>query len=102
MPYVLFWTLLWFIAFPNRKSILPICFSCVLFTCLLEFGQLWNPEPLASFRATKFGAALLGSGFVWADMPPYFLGGILGYIVLRIQLLFQSPEPVMIAEERQA
>ena len=90
IPYVLFWVLLWFSAFPARKYVVPICVGCVLFTCLLEFGQLWNPEPLAAFRKTRFGAALLGSSFVWSDLPPYFLGGLAGWIsllaILRVQI----------------
>lgn len=84
VPYVLFWILLWFVAFPKPEYNLRICIGCVLFTCFLEFGQLWKPQPLAEFRSTKLGAALLGSGFVWADMPPYFLGGILGNFVIRM------------------
>ena len=82
VPYVLFWILLWYLAFPKRAFILPICLGCVLMTCLLEFGQLWDPEPLASFRRTKFGAAWLGYGFDWADLPPYFIGGGVGFGVL--------------------
>ncbi len=83
IPYVLFWILLWFIAFPKRNWVLPICLFCVAFTCLLEVAQLWNPEPIASFRKTRFGAALLGSTFVWNDFPPYLMGGVVGYIVLQ-------------------
>lgn len=82
VPYVVFWILLWFTICPKRRFIVPICVGCVLMTCLLEFGQLWNPEPLAGFRKTKVGAAWLGSTFVWDDFPPYFIGGAVGYFVL--------------------
>ena len=54
----------------------------VLAICGLEFLQLHNPEPLATFRRTRFGAALLGNVFVWADIPPYFIGGLIGWLVL--------------------
>jgi hypothetical protein len=84
VPYVLFWILLWFVALPNRKSILPICTGVSLFTCFLEFLQLWNPGPLAAFRQTKFGAAWLGNQFSWSDIPPYFIGGVIGYILLHL------------------
>jgi len=84
VPYVLFWILLWFIAFPDQKSILPICLGVTLFTCTLEFLQLWNPGPLAQIRETKFGAALLGTRFSWEDIPPYFIGGGVGFILLHL------------------
>lgn len=82
IPYVMFWIALWFTAFPKKKWITAICIGVVAFTCFLEVAQLWNPEPLASFRRTRFGAALLGSTFVWGDFPPYFMGGVIGWMVL--------------------
>ena len=84
VPYVVFWILLVGIFFADRKHWLRISIVTVVVVCGLEFLQLWNPEPLASFRRTKFGAALLGTTFVWKDIPPYFLGGIIGGAVLRI------------------
>ena len=68
--------------------------GCVIFTCFLEFAQLWNPPPLADFRRTRFGAALLGSSFVWNDFPAYFVGGLIGYIVLRSLVAWKPTEPV--------
>ncbi len=82
IPYVLFWILLWFIAFPYRTRIMRICVGVVAFTCLLEVLQLWNPEPLAQFRRTKFGAALLGNTFQWSDFPAYFAGGAIAFVIL--------------------
>jgi hypothetical protein len=90
VPYVLFWILLWFVALPNRKSILPICIGVTLFTCLLEFLQLLNPGPLAAFRQTKLGAAWLGSQFSWADLPPYFIGAGVGFILLHLLFITRS------------
>jgi hypothetical protein len=84
VPYVLFWIFLWFVALPNRKSILPICIGVTLFTSFLEFLQLWDSGLLAEFRQTKFGAALLGNQFSWDDIPPYFIGGIIGFILLHL------------------
>jgi hypothetical protein len=84
VPYVLFWISLWFVALPYRKSILPICIGVSLFTCLLEFFQLFNPAPLATFRQTKFGAAWLGSQFAWGDIPPYLIGGAMGFLLLHL------------------
>ncbi len=84
IPYVAFWIFLWFAAFPHRKLIAPICAGVVLTTCFLEVMQLWNPEPLASIRKTKLGLALLGNTFQWPDFPPYFIGGVVGFLVLRL------------------
>lgn len=82
IPYVLFWILFVYTIAPKPRLIVRICVWVVVATCGLEILQLWNPEPLASFRATKFGAALLGSSFVWNDFPPYLLGGLVGYFIL--------------------
>ncbi|TWU36707.1 hypothetical protein Q31b_49890 [Novipirellula aureliae] len=82
IPYVVFWITFLIMFFPSRKTILPICIGATLVTCALEFMQLWKPDWLAHFRATRFGAALLGSEFVWNDIPPYVLGGVIGFFVL--------------------
>ena len=83
VPYVLFWITLWYAVFPRRKYIVAICVGCALFTCLLEFLQAAQlPEILENFRRTKFGAAWLGYGYDFRDIPPYFLGGIAGWLLL--------------------
>jgi hypothetical protein len=86
VPYVMFWVSFWFVFFPRRRCMLIIAVGCTLFTCGLEILQLWQPPWLATFRSTTFGAALLGSEFVWEDLPPYFIGGILGWLLLRSAL----------------
>ena len=82
IPYVLFWIFLLHFFWPNPKLLFRICAAVVLVTTGLEFLQLWNPEPLATIRETRFGVALLGNTFVWMDIPPYFIGGGIGYLVL--------------------
>lgn len=82
IPYVVFWITFWFVFFPYRRCIEPICIFAVSSTCLLETLQLLNPDWLMQIRATRFGAALLGSGFDWRDFPPYIIGGLFGYSVL--------------------
>ena len=84
IPYVFFWVAFWFVIFPFRRCILPICIFATFFTCLLEFLQLWKPEWLVRIRSTRLGAALLGSGFDWNDFLPYFIGGAIGYLVLMV------------------
>jgi len=91
IPYVLFFIFLVYTIFPQPKRVLRICTIVVLATCGLEVLQLWNPEPLASFRKTTFGAALLGSKFVWGDFPPYFIGGAVGFVILRLVTLWKDP-----------
>ena len=83
VPYTVFWILFVAVFWPSKRLVLRICVLVVLAVCGLEFFQLYNPEPLASFRQTRFGAALLGSTFVWSDIPPYFIGGLVGWLVLR-------------------
>ena len=86
VPYVLFWVSFWFVFFPRARHVLAIAILCTLFTCGLEVLQLWHPPWLTAFRSTVFGAALLGSGFVWNDIPPYFIGGLLGWLMLHAAL----------------
>lgn len=82
IPYVMFWVFLWLIFLPDRKWLVPICIGCVLLTCGLEFFQLVKgPVWLDQFRMTRFGAAWLGRGFDWLDLPPYFLGGGLAWLI---------------------
>ena len=90
IPYVLFFVFLTYTLLPNPRWIFRICAIVVLVTCGLEIMQLWNPEPLAAFRKTRFGAALLGSTFVWGDFPPYFIGGAIGYGVLKAVVVASS------------
>jgi hypothetical protein len=82
IPYVLFWILLTFTVLPQRSYIMGITVGVVLMTCGLEFMQLVDVGWLTQFRTTKFGAALLGNTFVWMDIPPYFIGGAIGWVVL--------------------
>ena len=82
VPYTVFWVLFVAVFWPSKRLALRISVIVVLAVCGLEFFQLYNPEPLASFRQTRFGAALLGNVFVWSDIPPYFIGGLIGWLVL--------------------
>lgn len=91
IPYVFFWISIWVVVFPYRRCILPISLFAVSFTCLLEVLQLWKPDWLTRIRSTPFGAALLGSGFDWHDFLPYFIGGVIGFLVFtRVAWLNQS------------
>ncbi len=84
VPYTVFWILLAAVVWPSKRLALRICVWAVILICGLEFFQLYNPEPLSTFRRTRLGAALLGSSFVWHDIPPYFIGGLIGWILLKV------------------
>ena len=77
-----FWIFLVATIYPEPKFRWRICIGALLATCLIEFGQLWNPEILANFRSTGLGAALIGNSFGWDDFPPYFIGGVIGWAIL--------------------
>lgn len=82
---MLFWILLWLTFIPRRNALLPICIGCVMITCGLELFQLWEgPIWLQQFRQTRMGAAWLGSKFAFADLPPYLIGGVLGWGIGRL------------------
>ena len=53
-------------------------------TCVLEFLQLWHPPWLERIRRTLPGRALLGTTFEWADFPPYFVGAVMGWALVRV------------------
>ena len=92
VPYTVFWVLFVAVFWPSKRLALRISVLVVLAVCGLEFLQLYNPEPLATFRRTRFGAALLGNVFVWSDIPPYFIGGLIGWLVLRGLAIFSSAD----------
>lgn len=50
---------------------------------IVELSQLWNPEWLDDLRANDLAALVLGRGFLWADLPRYAVGCLLGYGLLR-------------------
>lgn len=82
--YVLMGIMLSYVAFPKPKWILSICIGVVFIASALEVLQLWDFEPLTTLRKFKVGAALFGTVFRWPDFPPYVIGGVIGYITLRL------------------
>ena len=49
----------------------------IAFSFAVEFSQLATPNWLVTFRSTLPGRLLLGTDFVWADLPRYAAGGLL-------------------------
>lgn len=83
VPYVVFWATFCFALWPRRSNVNRIVLWVLFVTCLLELGQLWNPAPLSAIRSTRIGAALIGSSFHWNDFPPYFIGALVSWLMLR-------------------
>ena len=61
-----------------------------LLTCALEFLQMWQAPWLVALRRTLPGRLILGTHFSWPDFPPYALGGLLSWLLLRSPLLRQN------------
>lgn len=81
------WTVAVYIALtlllPRLRPLVVLIFS-VKISFLVEFSQLIEWPALIAIRETLVGKLLLGSGFLWVDLPRYFAGGILGYAIDKI------------------
>lgn len=66
-----------------RLSLMKCAIGVFAFSCAVEFLQLWQAPFILEIRATWPGRVILGSTFVWADFPPYALGCMLGWMVIR-------------------
>jgi hypothetical protein len=80
--YELFWCLLAVWVFP-RTSPWRIAVTVLLFTCALEFLQLWHPGFLQLVRGYFIGQALLGDSFARSDFTYYFVGSALGWVWIK-------------------
>ncbi len=77
--YVIFWCLMVYLFFGNTMP-WKISTLVLLFTCLLEFIQLWHPPFLQSIRSCFIGSTIIGTSFTWTDFLYYFVGGTIGWI----------------------
>ena len=82
VPYVMFFVALFAVCVPSAKWRSFVVAVPTLGTVALEFLQMVKVEPLTTLRSHRLGQALLGSGFDWHDIPPYFIGGVLGGLML--------------------
>ena len=59
------------VPWPVGRWVLPgalgYCFA-------VELSQLWHPAWLDAVRANRFGALVLGRGFLWSDLIAYAVG----------------------------
>ena len=82
--YEVFFCLLAFLFWYNRRCITPIAIWVLVITCGLEFLQLWHPDFLNTARSTLPGRMLLGTTFVWWDLPHYAIGCGLGWLIMNL------------------
>lgn len=65
----------WFAPAAPGRQLALLAFA---FAAAIELSQLLTWPWLQQLRATRIGALLLGQGFVFADLPAYALGALLG------------------------
>jgi prepilin signal peptidase PulO-like enzyme (type II secretory pathway) len=81
--YVVFFCLAAMLVWPRARAGV-VALVVLLATCAVELLQLWHPPWLEAIRGTLPGALVLGSTFVWADFPWYFVGAVLGWGWMRL------------------
>jgi len=79
--YEIFWCLVIASIFVKAKPI-KIALWVFVFTCMLEFLQLWHPAFLEFVRSNFIGRTILGNSFNWMDFPYYLAGSLAGYLIL--------------------
>ena len=83
VAYVIFWMFAAVLVKPASAA-LQVSITVLALTCGIEFLQLWHPAWLEQIRRTLPGRLILGTTFDWLDFPPYLLGAILGWNLLRV------------------
>lgn len=78
IAYQIFFIALVQFCFP-KSSIVKTAIGVFLYSCAIEFLQLWKPPLLQAIRATLPGRLVLGNTFSWSDFPPYLLGSVAGW-----------------------
>ena len=82
--YVIFWCLFFHLIFCGKKNALKIAVWVLVATCLLEVLQLWHAAFLEAIRAVYIGRTLIGTTFVWLDLPHYVLGAVIGFFLIKL------------------
>ena len=78
--YTIFWCLVAFFFWPRKEMITRIAVGVFLGTSFLEVLQLWHPSFLEQIRSTFLGRALIGTTFVWWDLPHYAAGCTIAWL----------------------
>lgn len=82
IAYQMLWILVVVFIYP-RADRRPTAIWVCLGSCAIEFLQLYQPPWLQAIRATLPGRLLLGSTFLWSDLPVYFIGSYIGWLWVR-------------------
>jgi hypothetical protein len=69
--------------FPERR-VRTSALVAAVFSAAIEFSQLLSFPALDAFRATTFGALLLGRTFDWPDLAAYWAGIAVAAVVDRL------------------
>jgi len=80
--YEIFWCLVFYILLPKSKPV-KIAIWVFVITCILEFVQLLDNAFLDIIRSNFIGQTIIGNSFTWRDFPYYFIGSVLGYLILK-------------------
>ena len=80
--YEIFWCLIFYILLPKAKP-LRVAIWVFIITCILEFVQLLDNSFLEIIRSNFIGQTIIGNSFTWSDFPYYFIGSVLGYLILK-------------------
>jgi hypothetical protein len=83
VAYVIFWILV-LGSIARRSSAGHVAFLVFAVTCVLEFLQLWHPPWLEAIRSTLPGRLVIGTTFEWTDFPPYAVGALIGWWLVRV------------------
>ena len=81
--YELFWCLAFFLIWPRKSGILPICAGVFIGTSILELLQLISHPALEYIRSNFVGRTLIGSSFSFLDIPHYLVGCIIAWGLMK-------------------
>ena len=79
--YVMFGTLVFSVLIPAMKAYKTVLLALGI-TCLLEFIQWMQIPFMVELTRIKTFAYLFGSSFNWGDFIYYFIGAVVGWLVL--------------------
>lgn len=65
----------------NQLGIAPTILLSLLFCYSIEVSQLYHAPWIDGIRANRFGALVLGHGFLWTDIVCYTFGVMAGAII---------------------
>ncbi|MGD9201034.1 MAG: DUF2809 domain-containing protein [Chitinispirillia bacterium] len=87
--YEIFWCLVILLILPNGNPI-KISLLVLKATSIIECLQLWRPPFLEIIRKTFIGSTLIGTTFIWSDFFYYFIGCLIGYLLMKWSIFLSS------------